>query len=386
MTLSTPVTGAGYALGVPDDKDLNGGFEFTRRKKWPQLLLKELIGTALFCLKPVNTSQSTRGPYSFKIVYATSSLDVMLGHKADSLPGRDFLDLVYHPDHQQILSFLTSLLKPTPPSLPHYPSSSSTATSSSTTLTGSSTIMGKSETMHVRMLCADSKGANERAVIWELRAHASYSEPQGSGSFTFGGPGAIIPPGQGKDGDGLKGRGVWVMGRRVGEVVSDHDTANSQSLDAFLELKLENERLRAELRELQADMDDSEQSSIHPTLASSRGSFADLSPVKAAYHPDLTDSESDSSASSQHDDSSPEMKRMKREKKLKRASIVTAPARLGDTAGEGLHVCVTCGRTDSPEWRKGPLGPKTLCNACGLRWAKRNSGAPARRDRKEKKV
>ena len=30
--------------------------------------------------------------------------------------------------------------------------------------------------------------------------------------------------------------------------------------------------------------------------------------------------------------------------------------------GEGMHVCVTCGRTDSPEWRKGPLGPKTLCN------------------------
>lgn len=51
------------------------------------------------------------------------------------------------------------------------------------------------------------------------------------------------------------------------------------------------------------------------------------------------------------------------------------------------HVCQTCGRTDSPEWRKvglvqistymskmrvqGPGGPKTLCNACGLRWAKK---------------
>lgn len=64
-----------------------------------------------------------------------------------------------------------------------------------------------------------------------------------------------------------------------------------------------------------------------------------------------------------------------------------------------MHVCVTCGRTDSPEWRKGPLGPKTLCNvsgsgqvwagragadiqACGLRWAKRNSTAPSRKERK----
>ncbi|GJE87107.1 PAS domain-containing protein [Phanerochaete sordida] len=34
------------------------------------------------------------------------------------------------------------------------------------------------------------------------------------------------------------------------------------------------------------------------------------------------------------------------------------------------YCCMTCGRTDSPEWRKGPQGPKTLCNACGLRWAK----------------
>ncbi|KAG1442789.1 hypothetical protein G6F46_011853 [Rhizopus delemar] len=36
------------------------------------------------------------------------------------------------------------------------------------------------------------------------------------------------------------------------------------------------------------------------------------------------------------------------------------------------RICTDCGRTDAPEWRKGPRGPKTLCNACGLRWAKAN--------------
>ncbi|KAI8343375.1 hypothetical protein BC941DRAFT_411189 [Chlamydoabsidia padenii] len=36
------------------------------------------------------------------------------------------------------------------------------------------------------------------------------------------------------------------------------------------------------------------------------------------------------------------------------------------------YQCSDCGSTNSPEWRKGPLGPKTLCNACGLRWAKKN--------------
>ncbi|CAI7614285.1 unnamed protein product [Penicillium bialowiezense] len=38
---------------------------------------------------------------------------------------------------------------------------------------------------------------------------------------------------------------------------------------------------------------------------------------------------------------------------------------------KGQHVCGDCGTADSPEWRKGPNGPKTLCNACGLRWSKK---------------
>ncbi|KAI9932882.1 blue light receptor [Aspergillus wentii] len=37
----------------------------------------------------------------------------------------------------------------------------------------------------------------------------------------------------------------------------------------------------------------------------------------------------------------------------------------------GEYSCTDCGTSDSPEWRKGPEGPKTLCNACGLRWAKK---------------
>jgi hypothetical protein len=52
------------------------------------------------------------------------------------------------------------------------------------------------------------------------------------------------------------------------------------------------------------------------------------------------------------------------------SSGATASSKHGGAAPQ--YVCVTCGRTDSPEWRKGPLGAKTLCNACGLRWAKRN--------------
>lgn len=43
---------------------------------------------------------------------------------------------------------------------------------------------------------------------------------------------------------------------------------------------------------------------------------------------------------------------------------------------KGEYRCSDCGTSDSPEWRKGPKGPKTLCNACGLRWAKKKRQVP----------
>ncbi|KAG1839673.1 hypothetical protein F4604DRAFT_1940566 [Suillus subluteus] len=38
-------------------------------------------------------------------------------------------------------------------------------------------------------------------------------------------------------------------------------------------------------------------------------------------------------------------------------------------AQEG-QTCLGCNATSTPEWRRGPLGPRTLCNACGLVYAK----------------
>eukprot|EP01105_Mastigella_eilhardi_P005167 TRINITY_DN16944_c0_g1_i1.p1 TRINITY_DN16944_c0_g1~~TRINITY_DN16944_c0_g1_i1.p1 ORF type:complete len:320 (+),score=116.42 TRINITY_DN16944_c0_g1_i1:86-961(+) len=45
--------------------------------------------------------------------------------------------------------------------------------------------------------------------------------------------------------------------------------------------------------------------------------------------------------------------------------------------------CHKCGKTDTPQWRSGPNGPATLCNACGLQYAqdkyKRMPGAAVQR-------
>ncbi|XP_010259404.1 PREDICTED: GATA transcription factor 15-like [Nelumbo nucifera] len=52
---------------------------------------------------------------------------------------------------------------------------------------------------------------------------------------------------------------------------------------------------------------------------------------------------------------------------------------------EAKKSCADCGTTKTPLWRGGPAGPKTLCNACGIRYRKKrravlgfNKGGPER--------
>ncbi|KAI4378955.1 hypothetical protein MLD38_016370 [Melastoma candidum] len=48
------------------------------------------------------------------------------------------------------------------------------------------------------------------------------------------------------------------------------------------------------------------------------------------------------------------------------------------SAEDGMRSCVNCGTTKTPLWRGGPAGPKSLCNACGIRTRKkrRPAGVP----------
>ncbi|KAK4197817.1 hypothetical protein QBC40DRAFT_284876 [Triangularia verruculosa] len=47
-------------------------------------------------------------------------------------------------------------------------------------------------------------------------------------------------------------------------------------------------------------------------------------------------------------------------------------ARRRDSDISSLAACKKCGVMDSPRWRAGPAGPATLCNVCGLLYAKRS--------------
>jgi hypothetical protein len=49
------------------------------------------------------------------------------------------------------------------------------------------------------------------------------------------------------------------------------------------------------------------------------------------------------------------------------AAAAAAAAASAAAAGEGRR-CLHCETDKTPQWRTGPLGPKTLCNACGVRY------------------
>lgn len=124
--------------------------------------------------------------------------------------------------------------------------------------------------------------------------------------------------------------------------------------------------------------------SKHALIPGATNTYADAMPSRSSFNPPSSSSSSTPSSSSSSPASSPAYPQPKpktgpgrppkdKESKdkdkegrdKKRAKKANAMANGGTETGEGMHVCVTCGRTDSPEWRKGPLGPKTLCNVSG---------------------
>lgn len=59
----------------------------------------------------------------------------------------------------------------------------------------------------------------------------------------------------------------------------------------------------------------------------------------------------------------------------KRRGVSTAHTGVKDSADHLQKAappgrCHSCNRAETPEWRRGPDGARTLCNACGLHYAK----------------
>ncbi|KAI4338540.1 hypothetical protein MLD38_023587 [Melastoma candidum] len=55
------------------------------------------------------------------------------------------------------------------------------------------------------------------------------------------------------------------------------------------------------------------------------------------------------------------------------------------TAADNKKTCADCGTSKTPLWRSGPAGPKSLCNACGIRSRKKRRAILGLEDKKVKR-
>ncbi|XP_039004249.1 GATA transcription factor 11-like isoform X2 [Hibiscus syriacus] len=61
----------------------------------------------------------------------------------------------------------------------------------------------------------------------------------------------------------------------------------------------------------------------------------------------------------------------KRQKKKKNLTLLSSSSEIKKSCSQQPIVvmkCMHCEITETPQWREGPMGPKTLCNACGVRY------------------
>lgn len=129
-------------------------------------------------------------------------------------------------------------------------------------------------------------------------------------------------------------------------------------LDSFLELRMENEVLMRKLQELKRETESQ-------TGATEETNLANTGPLQTVPYTinsaSTLDNNNSIAASTGSISTSVDSETLRSKKKSKKSKV-----------DEDTHVCTDCGTVESPEWRKGPQGPKTLCNACGLRYAKQS--------------
>lgn len=360
----------GFGMGPPS----NGGntlTEFTKRRNWSQRVIEELRDF-LHILTPDG-----------RILYVSPSAKTLTGYEPRYLVGK-FIGEFVHPEDSGI--FMREF--------------------------NESIASGNPLRFFYRF-----KREDGTYIIFECDGHPHISSDQGAyGHMSGSGQGAMSASGL--------CRGFFMMAR-------PYPTKNAALLDSFLEHKIENERLKKRIEELKREEAEEnqvqerqwqDQSRRDPSEAgrvngsSEHGKTPNYQGMPPPAKPPisntaLTRQNLDSALSAQQPDSiADKMSRYEGSNHLETIEMLTglryrdgershgistgdtSPALIRGDAGIAIlldrdrdgnkekkkklkvaeeYVCADCGTLDSPEWRKGPKGPKTLCNACGLRWAKK---------------
>ncbi|TGO11098.1 hypothetical protein BTUL_0117g00140 [Botrytis tulipae] len=346
--------------------------DFTRRRNWQQKVVEE-IKDFLHVLTPFG-----------KFVFLSPSCQSLTGYAAEELQGKFIVDYIHPDDSAMFVREFNEAIA-----------------------------SGNKLRFYLRFRKKD-----ESYVIFECHGHAHYaSRPSPSAAVPI--PDPDIPSRETAD----YCRGFFMMARK-------YPTKNALLLDSFLEHKTEFERMSKKIRDLkreeEEEFEDSERNWTHrhpsdssETMTTGMSaslpadpSHPDFRAMPPPARPDMSYSTltkanlEDAISSRQPDSIKDKMQRYEgvdtvemltglqyrdgersqgistgaRSPALIRGDVgiaipIDKDGRLGDKKKKmklaDEYVCADCGVMDSPEWRKGPKGPKTLCNACGLRWAKK---------------
>ncbi|ORY68613.1 uncharacterized protein BCR38DRAFT_135231 [Pseudomassariella vexata] len=373
-TYNTPVAATQQPSSLPGGSTLT---EFTKRRNWPAKIVEEL--------KDFLQILDAHG----RVKYVSPSVTTLTGYSSDEIVDAFLKDLI-HPD--DVGTFTSEM--------------------------NESIATGTSLRMFYRLKKKDGSYAIFESVGHAHIASAKFApNPDNKTPFC---------------------QAVFVMSR-------PYPTRNAQLLDSFLEHKIENERLRRRIMELRREEEEEEEASQKswlesqdaPSVTPSEGMAS--SAGTAFYNPQNADSQAmppperpsslnmtltrenleGATAGARRDSIRDKMARYEAASHTDTIEMLTGlryvegERSLGITTGNASptlvkgdagiaipidrdprtgekkkklkvaeeYVCTDCGTLDSPEWRKGPSGPKTLCNACGLRWAKKekkkNAGGAA---------
>ena len=333
--------------------------EFTKRRNWSQRVIEELKDF-LHILTPDG-----------RITYASSSSELLLGYKPEQLVGHFINDYIHADDNAIFVREFNE-----------------------------SIASGNALRLFYRLRKADGSFA-----IFETVGHAHLTSEQNH----------FVP----RNAAGFC-RGFFMMSR-------PYPTKNTNLLDSFLEHKIENERLTRKIADLKREEREEDEAQQRHWASENTVSNADMTtepeqgtslnndrslmppPAKPPISNVQLTKENllDATASFKQDSINDKMARYEGATHIETIEMLTglryrdgerskgistgdaSPTLIRGDAGIAIsvdkdgrgsdkkkklkvadeYVCTDCGTLDSPEWRKGPSGPKTLCNACGCRCA-----------------
>ncbi|KIP12336.1 hypothetical protein PHLGIDRAFT_62123 [Phlebiopsis gigantea 11061_1 CR5-6] len=316
-------------------------FDFTKRKRWADLLVTELTEAVMLVLSDTGV-----------VWYCGPAVEDLLGWADEDLVDGTLFEImnendreVFERQFEDAIQQRTDLLS------------------------------------YVRLRCKsehDRYGSTTSAkeVLFEIKGYAHYVVSSNLSASLSGFDIRDLHALSAMDGRANHSTGVHQDGifKCFFAMAKPYPSRNTAMLNTFLELKIENERLHQRLRDAkarEAELDGLE--AKHQDLSTL--TLAQPSPYAAGGGGHLRASTIPPTHITTALRGSPDASAPVGEPADPSADHTLPRKKNKKTFAREMHCCMTCGRTESPEWRKGPQGPKTLCNACGLRWAK-----SARRD------